>query len=173
MKHLVKKQRAAIGALHVSRDGLHRSGKRPAAMSEQETFGDLRRQSSTVDIDQRAPPAAAVVNVLSKQLLPRARRSNEQNGQRRRSKPLRKCDRALYRLRDAHDLYRRRAGHCWPLRCSLGSVTLSASASVLRMRGVRNRYSSVRFVLRSTLPNRPPMSGMPDRIGTPPRVTSF
>src|SRR6266568_416960 len=54
-----------------------------------------------------------------------------------------------------------------------GAVTLSASASVLRMRGVRKRYSSVRLVLRSARPNKPPINGIPERIGTPPCDTSF
>src|SRR5216110_994061 len=164
MQNFVKKQRAAVRTLQMPGHGLYCSRKRTPPMTEEETLGDFLRQGAAVDIDERAPSAAAVVNVPSKQLFPRPRRPNEQNGQRRWSKPLRESDRTLHRIRDAHDLYRRRGGHCWPLRWSLGSVTLSASASVLRIRGVRNRYSSVRVALRSACPNRPPIKGIPDRI---------
>src|SRR5712691_4444714 len=62
--------------------------------------------------------------------------------------------------------------HCLSPFGNLGAVTLSASVSVLMIRGVKNRYSSVSVVWRSLLPNSPPIRGSPDRIGMPPEFTS-
>ena len=161
-----------MGSGDVPLGGLDGTGERASPMSEQEALDHLVWQGTAVHVHQLAHARAALMNVPGKQLLPRASGTNQEDRQARGGETLDQLRRTFDRRRFADDR-REQPGHCKPLRFSRGAVTLSASASVVRMRGVRNKYNSVLLTFRSALPNSPPRMGIPDRIGTPPWVTSF
>src|SRR6266516_810425 len=134
-------------------------------MTKQETLDHVARQGAGIDVDKRAGSTASLVDVLSKQLLARSCRAYEQNRKTSPRVSLREHERPADGRRDSDDHRPTPFG-------ILGAVTLSASASVLRIRGVRNKYSSVSVLRRSALPNNPPMSGNAKRIGIPDWVRS-
>src|SRR5437773_11354862 len=123
-------------------------------MTKQQTLDHVARQGAAIDVDQRTGTAAALVDVFGKELLSRARGPHDQNGEPGPGVSLREHERAPNAGRAADDHGPIPFG-------SRGAVTLSASASVLMIRGVKNRYSSVSVFRRSELPNSPPMIGMP------------
>src|SRR5207245_2608328 len=127
---------------------------------EQEAFDHISRQRATVHVNKGSRATTALMDVLSQELLARAGCSHDQDGEPGTRIPLRQSDRSADRRRHPDDHGPTSLGN-------RGDVTLSASASVLRIVGVRNRYSSVSDVLRSVLPNRPPRSGMCDSTGMP------
>src|SRR5439155_7472303 len=96
-------------------------------------------QRAAIDIDEFPGPAARMMDMPSEQLFPGPRRADQQDGQPRWCKALDELRRPLNRGRYANDWRQRPTSHCCPLRGSRGAVTLSASASVLRIRGVRKR----------------------------------
>src|SRR5256885_3697926 len=150
---LVEEERPAVGTLDMSDHGIDRTGERATSMAEEQAFDHLARQCTAIDVHQRPRATAAIVDVLGKELFPRPRSPDEEDRQVRACIALRHDDRMTDRGRDPNDHRSVPFG-------SLGPVTLSASASVLRIRGVRNRYSSVSVVLRSALPKSPPTTGM-------------
>src|SRR6266576_3494804 len=105
------------------------------------------------------------MNFLCEEFLTRPPRTDKEHRKRRRGE-------ALDQLLGAEDCLRAADDHGRSPLGSLGAVTLSASASVLMIRGVRKRYNSVSVVCRSALPNNPPIRGIPERIGMPPEFTS-
>src|SRR6266513_678332 len=118
-------------------------------MPKEQTLDHVAWQGAAIDVDQRAGTAASLVDVLGKELLSRARGPHDQNGKPGPGVSLREHERAPNAGRAADDHGPIPFGN-------RGAVMLSASASVLRIRGVKNRYSSVSDVLRSALPNSPP-----------------
>src|SRR2546421_11969185 len=117
----------------------------PEQLGLEELLGD----GGAVHVDQLAAPTAPVVDVLRHQLLPAAGGSDDENRNARRRELLRQLDDASQRGRGTDD---RREGASLTLRDQLegpvhwpsplgnrGAVTLSASASVLMIRGVRNK----------------------------------
>src|SRR4029077_431466 len=162
---LVEKQCPTVGALHVPHTRLHGTRECASPMPEEQALNHVAWERTAVDVDHRPRPPAALVDVLREQLLPGASRAHEEDRQPRPSVPFRKHQRSADGRRHPDDHF--------PTPCGiLGAVTLSASASVLRIRGVRNRYSSVSVLRRSALPNSPPMMGIPERIGMPDCVRS-
>src|SRR4029077_19424843 len=111
-------------------------------------------------VHQRSGPAAPFVDVLGEQLLACSRRADQEDWKRRSGVALRQHERPPDGRGDADDHRSTPFGN-------RGAVTLSASASVLRMRGVRNKYSSVALLVRLALPNRPPRIGRCDSTGIP------
>src|SRR5258708_5510220 len=144
---------------------LARARKDPPAEPEQETIDDVSRQCRTIHVHEFADAPALAVDLFGEQFLARAPCPDKKHGQRCRGEPLHQPLSPPDRVRPPADHRRSPFG-------SGGVVTLSASASVLMIRGVRNKSSSVSVVWRSLLPNSPPMRGIPERIGMPPELTS-
>ena len=136
-----------------------RPGERAAPVTKQQALHHVARQGAEIDIDDGARTIAAFVDVLGEELLPPCRWPRPDWGAGPRV-ALGQHERASHggRAADNHG----------PIPFgSRGAVTLSPSASVFKMRSVRNRYSSVCELLRSALPNRPPMIGRCEMIGIP------
>src|SRR5258708_15788533 len=133
---------------------LERARKDPPAEPEQETIDDVSRQCRTIHVHEFADAPALAVDLFGEQFLARAPCPDKKHGQRCRGEP-------LHQLLSPPDRVRPPDDHCRSPFGSRGVVTLSASASVLMIRGVRTKYSSVSAVWRSLSPQRPPMSAVP------------
>ncbi len=146
-QQLVKKESAAMRLLHQSRVRFRRPGKRSAAVAEQQAFDHLARQGAAVDINELPPAATEAVDMLSEQLFPGTAGADQQDGKPRGRVALDHRKRPLHRPGRADDggdvrpgpLQPQGLGHCFSPFGSRGTVTLSASASVFKIRGVKNR----------------------------------
>src|ERR1041385_4399491 len=121
-------------------------------MTEQKRIRDFLREGTAVDVDQRTRTRTALVYMSGEELFAGSRCAYQKDRQGRRRESLHQLGRTPDRQRATDDRRYSATTHCSTLRCNRGIVTLSASASVLRIRGVRNRYSSVRLNFRSAWP---------------------
>src|SRR5258708_13075359 len=143
---------------------LARARKDPPAEPEQETLADVSRQCGQIHDNEFADAPALAVDLFGEQFLARAPCPDKKHGQRCRGEP-------LHQLLSPPDRVRPPDDHCRSPFGSRGVVTLSASASVLMIRGVRNNNRSVSVVWRALLPHNPPARAPPTINVNPPHST--